>query len=137
MAAPGKELVGKNARLNFIGNYSDDYLTALNQYASVVEVMGKSKQEVAEGGTGAAVWRVVAGIDRTESAMSSINEITLVELLALAARKSEWKAIRQKYPDDAGVKLAVEGGYAHLTYFKSKAFLMPSAMLTEYCQMRF
>lgn len=127
MAIPGRELVGKNAQVTD-KEYNDDYLRALNQFATVDEVFGQHRKDIAAGGDSVA--RVVMGtLDRVE------YENHLVALVMTAAKEGEWKAVfRHPYRHAPGLDVVEQKHFGHVVKQGEKTFLLPSAMYLAYCK---
>lgn len=124
---PGKELVGKNVRI-VDGQYNDDYLTALNQFASVDKTFGRYRADIAKGGN--SVGRVIMGtLGKNEW------ENHLVALVMGAAKAGEWKAVvREPYVHTSGLD-AVEGKkFGYVVKHEKKTFLLPTALYLDYCK---
>jgi hypothetical protein len=127
MSIPRKQLVGKNATLTDRG-YSDDYLTALNEFATVDEVFGPYRKQIADGGN--VVGRLVM-----ETLGRSEWENHLVSIVMTAAKAGEWRAvIRQPGRHDEGLDAVTEKRYGFIVQKDGKRFLLPSANYVAYCQ---
>lgn len=127
MAIPGRELVGKNAQV-CNGIYCDDYLRALNQFATVDEVFGQHKADIAAGGN--SVGRVVM-----ETLGHYEWENHLVALVMGAAKAGEWKAVfREPMRHMEGLDRVEKKGFGYLAKQGDKTFLLPSAIYITYCK---
>ncbi len=127
MAIPGKELVGKNANL-VDGVYSDNYLIALNQYASVDYVFGEHTEAIAQGEYDAVARLVMGTLGEVE------YESHLVALVMTAAEAGEWKAVEIEPRPLPGLDVVTKKHFGHVTQYQGKTFLMPSAMYLAYCK---
>ena len=125
MGIPNKILVGQNPSL-VDGVYSDDYLRALNEFASVDEVFGEKKQAIAEGERNAVAMIVMDTLGKSE------YEQHLVALVMRAAKAGEWRAVERT--TIWGLDRVVEKYYGHVTKFEDKTFLLPSATYLAYCK---
>ena len=128
MTIPGKELVGKNARLED-GIYSDDYMAALNEFATVDEVFGKHKEAIAA--------RKHNPIDRLVMDTLGVSEYEnhLVALVITAAKAEEWKAVERKPGKHIeGLDVVTEKHFGYVTEHEGKTFLLPSAFYLVYCK---
>ena len=128
MTIPTKELVGQNATLTD-GVYSDDYMTALNQFAPVDEVMGEHREAIALGEHGGPV----AGLVMNTLGKSEY-ENHLVSLVMTAAMKGEWRAVNRSRMQMAGLDVVVEKHFGYVAKLEDKTFLLPSAMYVVYCK---
>src|SRR3989344_3502809 len=126
MAIPGRELVGKNSQL-VDDVYSDDYMRALNSFATVDEVFGQHRKDIVGGGS--SVNRVVMGtLGRSEW------EDHLVALVMVAAEAGEWRAVvREPNRHTAGLDEVEKRHFGYVTEYGEKTFLAPSAMYLAYC----
>ncbi|MBU0761361.1 MAG: hypothetical protein KJ600_03925 [Nanoarchaeota archaeon] len=126
MTIPNKELVGKNPRLKD-GVYSDDYMAALDQFATVDEVFGKHREAIANGEH--VVARLVMGtLGRCE------YESHLVSLVMGAAKAGEWRAVvREPGRHFEGLDVVTERHFGHITKLEGKTYLLPSALYIAYC----
>ena len=127
MAIPGKELVGKNAILEN-GVYSDDYMVALNQLATVDEVFGKYKEDIAEGKN--VVARLVM-----ETLGKCEYENHLVSIVMKAAKAGEWRAVlREPGKHIAGLDVVTKKHFGYVAEHEGQKFLLPSPMYLAYCK---
>jgi hypothetical protein len=126
MAIPRRELVGKNATVKN-GIYSDEYLKALNNFATVDEVFGYYRKQIASGGN--AVGRLVMGtLGRTGW------ENHLVSLVMVAASVGEWRAVLREKHHNSGQEAVVDKNFGYFVDLGEKRFLLPSAHYISYCQ---
>ncbi len=127
MAIPGKELVGKNARLNE-GIYSDDYMDALNEFATVNEVLGEHREAIANGEQNP-IFRLVSGtLGKCE------YENHLVDIVMTAAKAGEWRAVEREPRHKPGLSVVTDKHFGYVTEHEGKTFLLPSALYLTYCK---
>ena len=127
MVIPRKELVGRNAKLQN-GVYSDDYMTALNQFATVDEVFNQQKEHIAAG-------EIVVGRLVMDTLGKSEYENHLVALVMTAARAGEWRAvIRNPMVHNRGLDVVTEKHFGYVVEQEGKKFLLPSVLYVMYCQ---
>lgn len=125
---PGKELVGRNARLED-GVYRDDYIAALNQFASVDEVFGEHRQAISKGDHYIVGNLVMGTLGRTEW------ENHLVSIVMNAAQSGEWRAVlREPRRQTEGLDAVTTNNYGHVVEHEGRKFLLPSALYVTYCQ---
>ncbi len=127
MTIPRKELVGQNVRL-VDGVYSDDYLTALNQFASVDEVFGEQKEAIAKGEQNPVARLIMGTLGKSE------YENHLFALVMIAAKAGEWKAVERGPQHMPGLDVVTEKHFGHVTKYQDRTFLLPSAMYLTYCK---
>lgn len=128
MPTPSKVLVGQNAKI-IDEEYSDNYLKALNEFASVDEVFGENKEKVAGGN-----WDAVSSIT-ANTLGDSIYEHNLIDIVVTAAGKGQWSAYNNPKMTD-GLKVASDKHYIHLTEHKGQIFSMPTTSYLRYCKER-
>ena len=127
MTIPGKELIGKNAQVSD-KIYSDDYLRALNKFATVDEVFGQHRADIAAGGNS-------VGTLVMETLGKSEWEEHLVSLVMTAAKAGEWRAVvREEGKHTEGLDVVVEKDLGYVTKHGDTTFLLPSAMYVSYCK---
>lgn len=127
MTIPGRELVGQSAQMRD-NTYSDDYLRALNEFATVDEIFGEHRKDIAEGGN---------SVGRLTMGALGIGEWEnhLVDIVMRAAKAGEWTAvIRRPGTQTEGLSAVRKKHYGYITEFDGKIFLMPTAMYLAYCK---
>jgi hypothetical protein len=130
MTIPDRKLIGKNVKLDN-GNYSDDYIAALNKFATVDEVFGQHKEAIAKGEQSPICRCVMGTLGKSE------YENHLVSLIMIAARAGEWKAvIREPLTQNQGLETVMEKGFGYVVMNEGKKFLLPSAGYVVYCKER-
>lgn len=130
MAIPNKQLVGQNASITD-GVYTDDYIAALNKFATVDEVFRENKEAIAKGEMTPVATLIMGTLGKTE------YELHLVSLVMTAAEAGEWRAVeRKKHNQYDGLDAVVKNNFGHVTEFEGKTFLLPSAMYIVYCNER-
>ena len=130
MTIPGRELVGKNAQL-IDRVYTDDYLHALNQFATVDEVFGQLKESIAAGEHTPVAKLVMGTLGKCEW------ENHLVSLVMGAAKAGEWKAVvREPFKHTDGLTVVEERNFGYVVKQGGERFLMPSASYVTYCKER-
>ncbi len=128
MAIPGKELVGKNARLNE-GIYSDDYMAALNEFATVDEVLGEHKEAIANGEQNPVCRLAWGTLGKCE------YENHLVSLVMTAAKAGEWRAVERIHGRQIeGLDVVTDKHFGYVTEHEGKTFLLPSTFYLVYCK---
>lgn len=127
MTIPGKELVGKNAKL-IEGVYFDDYMNTLNQLVSVDEVFRQHKKEIAEGQFDPVANLVMGTLGKSE------YENHLVALVMTAAKTGEWRAVERGSQHMPGLDVVVNKNYGYVSELEGKTFLLPSLMYISYCK---
>lgn len=126
---PGIELVGKNASLHD-GVYNDDYMTALNDMASVDDVFGRHKQDIAEG-KNAVGWLVMDTLGKSE------YENHLVSIVKKAAKAGKWVAVlREQYKHTDGLSVVEGKNFGYVAEHEGQKFLLPSAHYLTHCKAR-
>ena len=127
----GKELVGMNP--SFIDYYADDYLRALNAWASVDHILGHEKAPIAEGG-----FDHVAMMLGNHPFVEGCPNFFLGFLTA-AAQASEWRAIEPRRSFERAINSMAETDYVHIVSLQStscprrdRVFLMPTAKTVMY-----
>ena len=127
MVIPRKELVGRNARLE--GDvYLDDYMDALNQFATVDEVFGEQKEAIASGKN--VIARLVMG-----TLGDSEYEKHLVSIVMNAAKAGEWRTVhRKKTYTLAGLDAVTRGNLGYVIEHGDEKFLLPSVNYVTYCK---
>jgi len=127
MKIPDKTLIGKNAEL-VEGVYSDDYMNALNNFASVDEVFGKNKEAIAKGENTPVARLIMGTLDKAE------YENHLVSIIMTAAKNGEWRAINRGLQHMPGLDEVTRRHFGHVTNYKGQTFLLPSPMYLTYCK---
>ena len=127
MTIPGKELVGKNAQLEN-GDYTDDYLVALNQFATVDEIFGQCKECIANRERTPIIRLVVGTLGKKEF------ENHLESLVIAAAKAGKWKAVVREGEYANGLNVVVERNFGYVIKHEDKTFLLPSAIYLKYCK---
>lgn len=127
MTIPNKELVGKNARAQK-DVYSDDYLKALNKFATVDEVFGEHKRKIANGEN-------IIGALVMDTLGRSEWENHLVAIVMNAAKAGEWRAVvREPGMLVEGLDEITKKHFGFVVKHKGKKYLIPSALYVTYCQ---
>ena len=126
MAIPVKKLIGNNAKVHR-GVYTDDYIGALNQFATVDEVLGSHKNAIARGKQDP-ICKIVMGT------LGVIEfEDQLVSLVMKAARAGEWRAVKtEAHPN--WLKVVAEKNYGYVVEHEGKTYLLPSAYFLVHCK---
>lgn len=127
MAIPGKELIGENARLED-GIYSDDYMDALNQFATVDEVLGEHKEAIAKGEQNPISRLIADTLGKYE------YEFHLVDIVMAAAKAGEWRAVERGPQQRPGLSAVTDKQFGYVTEHEDKTFLLPSAFYLTYCK---
>ncbi len=127
MAIPGEELVGQNARLAG-GVYSDDYMNALNQFATVDDVFGEHKEAIAKGKHDPVARLVIGTLGKSE------YENHLVALVMTAAKADEWRAVERGPEHMPGLDVVTQKHFGYVTKYGGKTFLLPSPVYVTYCK---
>ena len=122
---PSKELIGQNASLNN-GVYSDDYMIALNKFASVDEVLGKDKEGISKRRIDPIARIVMGTLGRSE------YENHIGELLIVAANRGEWSAIERNHHQNS-LDVITKKHFGHVATYQDRTFLLPSAMYVTFC----
>ncbi len=140
MTIPTKELVGKNPLLagelpiggpyhgKHIYRYYDEYTRALNGFARVDEVFSNHREAIAKGENYPISNLIMDALGKKE------GENHLADIVMTAARAGEWKAIERLPHQRYGLYLVIEKHFGHLTNYKGKMFLLPSALYVVYCK---
>ncbi|MEK6937222.1 MAG: hypothetical protein AABW58_04080 [Nanoarchaeota archaeon] len=127
MSIPRKKLVGKNPEVRN-GIYNDDFLRELNKFATVNEVFGDKKNQIAKGDMTTVSGIVMGTLDRIE------NEYNLIALVMEAAEAGEWRAIEREPWQQQGLDKVVDKNLGFLTTYKDKLYLLPSPKYIAHCQ---
>ena len=131
MIIPGKKLVGWHQTI-VDDIYNDDYLRALNKFASVDDVLGKDRDTIAKGEFNS-IARIVMGTLGKEE-----YERHLAALLIVSAKAGTWQAVERVENQTNGLDVVKEKHFGHvigyLTAQGTRRFLMPSAMYVTYCK---
>ena len=132
MSIPVIDLVGKNARLRG-GIYTDKYMTALNEFATVDKIFGANREAIANGKR-----NLVLNLITTTNTSGHLGrpeyEKHLLDFVMTAAKAGEWRAIKLGIQHAPGLDAVVEEHFGYVTVHKGKAFLLPSALYLIYCK---
>lgn len=123
---PTAKLIGERAHIvNLV--YSDDYLQALNKFASVDEVLAGYRDQLQH-------WR--EPLVKLVEGIVSVGEpeLYLATLIQQAAEYGEWRAIEKTNLHSQILDEVVKRHCGHVTNFLGKNFLMPSASYVAYCK---
>ncbi len=127
MTIPSKELVGKNPKL-VNGAYIDDYMIALNEFATVNEVLGKHREAIADGNFHPTARVVMGTLDRFE------YENHLAALIMVAAKTGEWRAVERGTLQKCGLEVVTERHFGYVVEHDGETFLLPSAKYLAHCK---
>lgn len=128
MTIPRKELVGRNSRLeNEV--YLDDYMTALNEFATVDEVFGNQREAITNRHCSTVASLVMGTLGKAE------HEFHLASIVMNAAKAGEWRAVvREPGKHYDGLDNVEHKGFGYVVDHEDKKFLLPTALYVTYCQ---
>jgi hypothetical protein len=127
MTIPSKDLIGKNARV-VNGVYLDDFMDALNNYATVNNVFGKNRSKIAKGYANEVNQFVLDTLGHFG------YEYQLVSLVMTAAKNNSWRAIAREQHQEYGLDVVVEKNFGHVIEHKGQKYLLPSVKYLEHCK---
>ncbi len=127
MTIPSKSLVGKNARV-VNGEYIDDFIYALNNYAIVGEVFGKNQAKIAKGESDSVAMLVMDTLGHLE------YEFHLAALVITAAKNNSWSAVIRERQHEPGLSEVVKKNFGYVVEYSGQKYLLPSVKYIDYCK---